>query len=65
MDDNNVNGRVGRFAVRRVFLPARATESFTLIGPDLRPVELVDEYLRFKGSGSPSTAKPERSHDAL
>ena len=23
----------------------RATESFTVIGPDLRPVELVDEYL--------------------
>ena len=31
--------------VRRVFLPVRATESFTVIGPDLRPVELVDEYL--------------------
>jgi integrase/recombinase XerD len=45
MDDNDVNGRVGRFAVRRVFLPARAAESFTVIGPDLRPVELVDEYL--------------------
>ena len=45
MDDNDVSGRVGRFVVRRVFLPARATESFTVIGPDLRPVELVDEYL--------------------
>jgi integrase/recombinase XerD len=31
--------------VRRVFLPARAIESFTVIGPDLRPVGLVDEYL--------------------
>src|SRR5207302_6979438 len=28
-----------------VRLPARATESFTVIGPDFRPVELVDEYL--------------------
>lgn len=31
--------------MRRVFLPSRATESFTVIGPDLRPVALVDEYL--------------------
>jgi len=31
--------------VRRVFLPARGIESFTVIGPDLRPVELIDEYL--------------------
>src|SRR6516225_7799167 len=45
MDDDDVGGRVGRFVVRRVFLPARATESFTVIGPDLRPVELVDEYV--------------------
>jgi site-specific recombinase XerD len=45
MDDNDVNGGVGRFVVRRVFLPARAIESFTVIGLDLRPVELVDEYL--------------------
>jgi hypothetical protein len=30
-------------SVRRVFLPTRATESFTVIGPDLNPVELVDE----------------------
>src|ERR1039457_1699250 len=45
MDDNDVNGGVGRFIVRRVFVPARAIESFTVIGPDLRPVELVDEYL--------------------
>ena len=28
-----------------MFLPTRATESFTVIGPDLRPVELVDQYL--------------------
>ena len=33
------------YSVRRVVLPARAVESFTVIGPDLRPVELVDEYL--------------------
>ena len=26
-------------------LPARATESFTVIGPDLRPVAPVEEYL--------------------
>ena len=45
MDDSDVSGRVERFVVRRVFLPAGATESFTVIGPDLRPVVLVDEYL--------------------
>jgi integrase/recombinase XerD len=42
---HDVNERERRFIVRRVFLPARGTESFTVIGPDLRPVELVDEYL--------------------
>ena len=45
MDDNDVYGRVGRYAVRRIRLPERAVESFTVIGPDLRPVVLVDEYL--------------------
>jgi len=42
---HDVNGRERRFTVRRIFLPDRAIESFTVIGPDLRPVELVDEYL--------------------
>jgi hypothetical protein len=42
---HDVNERERRFTVRRVFLPARATESFTVIGPDVRPVGLVDEYL--------------------
>jgi integrase/recombinase XerD len=42
---HDVNERKPGFAVRRVFLPARGVESFTVIGPDLRPVELVDEYL--------------------
>jgi integrase/recombinase XerD len=42
---HDVNEPEPRFAVRRVFLPARAIESFTVIGPDLRPVDLVDEYL--------------------
>jgi len=42
---HDVNERERRFTVRRVVLPARAVESFTVIGPDLRPVELVDEYL--------------------
>jgi integrase/recombinase XerD len=45
MDDNDVFGRTGRFVVRRVRLPSRAVDSFTVIGPDRRPVELVDEYL--------------------
>ena len=42
---HDVNEREPRFTVRRVFLPTRAVESFTVIGPDLRPVGLVDEYL--------------------
>ncbi len=45
MHVRDVNERDSRFSVRRVFLPARAIESFTVVGPDLRPVELVDEYL--------------------
>jgi len=45
MDDNDVFGRTGRFVVRRVRLPSRAVDWFTVIGPDRRPVELVDEYL--------------------
>ena len=42
---HDVNERERLFAVRRVLLPTRGTESFTVIGPDLRPVGLVDEYL--------------------
>jgi len=45
MDDSDVRGRVGAFVVRRVFLPERSRESFTVIGPDLRPVAVLDEYL--------------------
>jgi hypothetical protein len=45
LDGHDVNERGARYVVRRVFLPARAIESFTVIGPDLRPVELIDEYL--------------------
>ena len=45
MHVHDVNERKPRFTVRRVFLPARGVESFTVIGADLRPVELIDEYL--------------------
>ena len=45
MHVHDVNERKPRFTVRRLFLPARGVESFTVIGPDLRPVELIDEYL--------------------
>jgi integrase/recombinase XerD len=45
MDDSDVRGHAGAFVVRRVFLPERSRESFTVIGPDLRPVAVVDEYL--------------------
>ena len=42
MDDDDVFGRAGRCVVRQVRLPARAVDSFTVIGPDRRPVGLVD-----------------------
>jgi Phage integrase, N-terminal SAM-like domain len=45
MDDSDVRGRVGAFVVRRVFLPEFSCESFMVIGPGLRPVAVVDEYL--------------------
>lgn len=46
MDVCDVNGSSGgRYTVRRVWLPSLARESFTVIGPDRRPVESVDEYL--------------------
>jgi integrase/recombinase XerD len=45
MDDSDVRGRAGAYVVRRVFLPERSCESFTVIGPDLRPVAVVEEYL--------------------
>ncbi len=45
MHVSDVSERGPRYSVRRVLLPARGIESFTVIGPDLRPVELIDEYL--------------------
>jgi len=46
LDVCDVNGSgAGRYTVRRVFLPTLARESFTVIGPDRRPVAIVDEYL--------------------
>ena len=41
---NDVNERESRYCVRRVWLPARTTESFTVIDPARRPVGLVDAY---------------------
>jgi len=35
----------GAYRVRRVFLPTYGVESFTVIGPDLRPVRAIDDYL--------------------
>ena len=54
-----IEPRDRRYVVRRVFLPTRATESFTVIGPDLRPVEIVDEYLGWltNSERSPNTVE--------
>ena len=44
--DVNGPGDAGRrYSVRRVWLPTLARESFTVIGPDRRPVQVVDDYL--------------------
>jgi site-specific recombinase XerD len=59
LDDHDVNERAPLYRVRRVFLPTSATESFTVIGPDLRPVELIDEYLAWltNNERSPNTVE--------
>ncbi len=46
MDVNDVSGAGSAgFVARRVFMPRQGVESWTLIGPDRRPVEPVDRYL--------------------
>ena len=49
MDVCGVNGSGDaedrRYAVRQVWLPSLARESFTVIGPARRPVQVVDDYL--------------------
>jgi hypothetical protein len=35
----------GRYEVRRMWLPSRGVESWTVIGPDHRPVGVVDAFL--------------------
>jgi hypothetical protein len=41
----DVNDCGPRFQARRIVLPSCGVESWTLIGPDLRPVAVVDEFL--------------------
>jgi site-specific recombinase XerD len=41
----DVSDRGPRFVARRIVLPSLGGESWTLIGPDLRPVAVVDEFL--------------------
>ena len=33
------------FEARRVWMPSSGVESWTVVGPDLRPVRVVDEFL--------------------
>lgn len=42
---NDVNERARCFPVRRLSMPSSGVESWTLIGPDRRPVAVVDEFL--------------------
>jgi len=48
-----------RYTVRRIVLPSSGTESFTVIGPDLRPIDVVDEYLGWltNNERSPNTVE--------
>jgi hypothetical protein len=42
---HDVSGSGGRgFEVRRVRMPASGEESWTVVGPDARPVALIDEF---------------------
>jgi len=45
LEVSDVREREARYTVRRVFSPTRSVESFTVVGPDRRPVEVVDDYL--------------------
>lgn len=45
MDDDHVDGMRRGFGSRRVLLPSSGVESWTVVGPDGRPVGLVDEFL--------------------
>jgi integrase/recombinase XerD len=45
MDDDRVAGMRRGFAARRVLMPSSGVESWTVVGPDARPVALVDEFL--------------------
>ena len=54
-----VSDVIGGFQARRVFLPSSGVESWTVIGPDLRPVGEVEEYLGWLTSveRSPNTVE--------
>ena len=45
MDDAHVDGMRRGFVARRVRMPSSGVESWTVVGPDARPVPLVDEFL--------------------
>jgi integrase len=54
-----VSDVIGGFQARRVFLPSSGVDSWTVIGPDLRPVAEVEEYLGWLTSveRSPNTVE--------
>jgi site-specific recombinase XerD len=45
MDDVDVDGMRRGFVARRVRMPSSGVESWTVVGPDARPVALADEFL--------------------
>lgn len=59
MDVVDVSHESHQFTVRRIYLPTRHRESFTVIGPDHRPVALIDEYLAWltNNERSPNTVE--------
>ena len=64
MHVGDVNELQRRQTVRRVVLPACGTESFTVIGPDRRLVDVVDENLGWPTNNerSPNTVEAD-AHD--
>jgi integrase/recombinase XerD len=59
LDVGDVDELAPRYSVRRIWLPGSATESFTVIGPDFRPVAIIDEYLAWltDSERSPNTVE--------
>ena len=59
MDDAHVDGMRRGFVARRVRMPSSGVESWTVVGPDARPVPLLDEFLGWLTGIERWTPRPE------